>query len=47
MQRMPTMEQTYEWRAKHPNKVREANKRYWERRVERLAAEQGGSNGKC
>lgn len=36
-----------EWRAKHPDKVREANKRYWERRAERLAAEQGGSNGKC
>lgn len=28
-----------EWRAKHPDKVRETNRRYWERRAAKLAAE--------
>lgn len=31
-----------EWRAKNPEKVRERNKRYWERRAAK-AAEQGGT----
>ncbi len=28
-----------EYRARHPEKVKEQNRRYWERRAERLAAE--------
>lgn len=28
-----------EWRAKNPDKVRERNRRYWERRAEKAAAE--------
>ena len=36
-----------EWRAKNPDKVRERNKKYWERRAAKALAEQGGaeSNG--
>lgn len=28
-----------EWRKRNPERVREANRRYWQRRAERLAAE--------
>ena len=33
------------WREKNPDKVRENNARYWERRAARLAAEREMNNG--
>ncbi|GBU20177.1 hypothetical protein R80B4_00052 [Fibrobacteres bacterium R8-0-B4] len=34
-----------EWRRANPDKVREANKRHWERRAKRLDAEKGAESG--
>lgn len=31
-----------QWRAKNKGRVRESNRRYWQRRAERLAEEGGG-----
>lgn len=33
-----------EWRRKNPEKVREANRLYWQRRAERLSKEKGDKN---
>ena len=33
-----------EYRAKHPEKTRETNRRYWERRAARMAAEREAAN---
>jgi len=30
-----------QWRAKNPDKVREKNRRYWERRAQKLQASEG------
>ncbi|OUO13139.1 hypothetical protein B5F94_10740 [Flavonifractor sp. An4] len=30
-----------EWRKKNPDKVRESNRRYWERRAQKLQASEG------
>lgn len=32
-----------EWRRRNPDKVREINRKYWQRRAERLAAERRGA----
>ena len=34
-----------EWRKKNPDKVKENNRRYWEKRSARLAAEKEANNG--
>lgn len=36
-----------EWRRKNPDKVRENNRKYWQRRAARLAAEREGGGGKA
>jgi len=33
-----------EWRANNKDRVREANRKYWERRAAKLAAERGGED---
>ncbi len=33
-----------EWRKRNPDKVREANRLYWQRRAERLSKETEGKN---
>lgn len=33
-----------EWRSRNKDKVREANRRYWERRAEKLAEEGKGAD---
>jgi hypothetical protein len=33
-----------QWRAKNPDKVKEYNRRLWERKAERLAAEKAAGN---
>ena len=36
-----------EWRRKNPDKVRENNRKYWQRRAARLAAEREGGGGEA
>lgn len=36
-----------EWRRKNPDKVRENNRKYWQRRAARLAAERDGGGGEA
>lgn len=36
-----------EWRRKNPDKVRENNRKYWQRRAARLAAEREGGGDKA
>ena len=33
-----------EWRRRNKDKVRESNRKYWERRVQRMAARKGDGN---
>ena len=33
-----------EWRQKNKDRIAEHNKRYWERKAEKMAAENGGKN---
>lgn len=35
-----------EWRRKNPDKVRESNRKYWQRRAARLAAEKEANDAK-
>lgn len=36
-----------EWRKRNPDKVRENNRKYWQRRAARLAAEREGGGGEA
>lgn len=35
------------WRAANKDKVKEHNRRYWERRATRMVEKEGGNYGKC
>lgn len=45
--RMAQREYARQWRRKNPDKVREKNRRYWERKAQQMQESRGDNNGKA
>lgn len=45
--RMAQREYARQWRRKNPDKVREKNRRYWERKAKQLQENRGENNAKA